>query len=190
MTKPKTEKTELYKGYKEGKPLTKAEKAKNEKLISELILIIEMTYSSFGFQVKVVEVHIWDKIMTFAISIPMGTKIDKILSLDKELALATQSPGRVKIHTIFGRDLIYIDVPKGKAKFEEGKYKVLKIYKEAGDVTGKLTESEFYNDLKIFVRFILIKIGSFFYWLEKKIPRRTLYKLDLPKAKDETNNPF
>ncbi len=176
--------------YTNEKPMTKKEISTNKTLIPRLVSIIEMTYASFGYQVKVVEVHIHDKNITFGIVITAGTKIDKILGLDKELALALQSPGKVKIHMTFGRDLINIDVPRGRVKLSEGKYKIIKIYQESKDVTGKLTESELYNDLKIFVRFVLIKIGSFFYWLEKKIPRRSLYKIDLPEAKEEDNNPF
>jgi len=178
------------KKYTNEKPLTKKEVATNKTFIPRLVSIIEMTYASFGIQVKVVEVHVRDKFITFGIEITMGTKIDKILKLDKELSLALAAPGMVDIHLEPGRDLIYIDVPKGKTKLAEGKYKIIKIYQESKGETGKLTESEFYNDLKIFVRFVLIKIGSFFYWLEKKIPRRSLYIVDLPESKEEENNPF
>ena len=151
--------------------MTKQEISENKKLIPKMIYIIEMTFASFGIQVKVVEVHVWDKFITFGIAITMGTKIDKILNLDKELSLALAAPGMVDIHLEPGRDLIYIDVPKGKTKIPEDKFKIIRIPTESKLETGKLVESEFYDDLKKLVRYILSKLGDLFYWLESKIPR-------------------
>lgn len=168
------EENDFSKKYTQHRPLTKREKVENKKLIHRLISIIENTYASFGRQVKVVEVHIWDEYISFAIAITVGTKVEKITSLDKDIALAISSPtGTVDIHSVPGRDLIYIDVPKGKTRFKKGKYKIIKIYKEVS--TPVVRESEFYHDFKMLLRVILIRLGNIFYWLESKVPRTPRY---------------
>jgi DNA segregation ATPase FtsK/SpoIIIE-like protein len=156
------------------KVLTKKERIENKKLITKLIFVIEGCYASFGYQVKVVEVHVLEKIITFAIAIPMGTKIEKILKLDKDIALAISSPtGTVDIHTVPGRDLIFIDVPKGNFFRQKGKFKIIRIHDEAKEQVVR--ESEFYHDFKMLLRYILFKLGDLFYWLESKIPRKPTY---------------
>lgn len=156
------------------KIFTKKERAENKKLITKLIFIIEATYSSFGHRVKVVEVYIGEKAINFGLSIEIGTKVEKILKLDKDIALAISSPtGTVDIHTVPGRDLIFIDVPKGNFFRQKGKFKIIRIHDEAKEQVVR--ESEFYHDFKMLLRFILFKLGDLFYWLESKIPRKPTY---------------
>lgn len=153
------------------KLLSKKVKKENKKLITKLISIIENTYASFGYQIKVIEVHILKKHITFAIAIAMGTKVEKIIKLDKDIALAVSAPtGIVDIHTVPGRDLVYIDVSKGIFFRKEGKFKIIRINNEAQ--AQVIRESEFYYDFKMLIRLILFKLGDLFYWLESKVPMK------------------
>lgn len=75
--------------------------------------IIEKTLESFGITAKVVEVNLGPTITQYALEIPMGTKLSKILSLqnDLALALATQT-GNVRIEApIPGKSLVGIEIP-------------------------------------------------------------------------------
>lgn len=65
--------------------------------------------------------------------------------------------------------------PREKKKLPEGKFKIIRIPTETKMETGKLMESEFYDDLKKLSRYILSKTGDLFYWLEEKVPRKKEY---------------
>lgn len=162
--------------HEENEAVAQDERSPADKQILKTIEIVESTYASFGYQVKVVEVEIQEKYYKLGLEICMGTKVDQIISLSKEVALALSSPtGKVDIHMVPGRDLIEISVPRGKKYVPKGKYKIVEVYKEHGLESGKLQNSEFYQDLKMLVRFVLAKTGDFFYWLEQKVPRKPLY---------------
>lgn len=75
--------------------------------------IIEKTLESFGIAAKVTEVNHGPTVTQYALEIPMGTKLSKILSLqnDLALALATQT-GNVRIEApIPGKSLVGIEIP-------------------------------------------------------------------------------
>lgn len=75
--------------------------------------IIEKTLESFGIFAKVTEVNLGPTVTQYALEIPMGTKLSKILSLqnDLALALATQT-GNVRIEApIPGKSLVGIEIP-------------------------------------------------------------------------------
>ncbi len=75
--------------------------------------IIEKTLESFGITAKVVEVNQGPTVTQYALEIPMGIKLSKILSLqnDLALALATQT-GNVRIEApIPGKSLVGIEIP-------------------------------------------------------------------------------
>lgn len=75
--------------------------------------IIEKTLESFGIAAKVVEVNLGPTVTQYALEIPLGTKLSKILSLqnDLALALATQT-GNVRIEApIPGKSLVGIEIP-------------------------------------------------------------------------------
>lgn len=81
--------------------------------------IIEKTLESFGITAKVVEVNLGPTITQYALEIPMGTKLSKILSLqnDLALALATQT-GNVRIEApIPGKSLVGIEIPNITPEF-------------------------------------------------------------------------
>ena len=102
--------------------MTDSEEVKNKEIKQKVltrdeqvkanVFIIEKTLESFGIYSKVVEVDILDNMVHFSLEIALGTKIDKIISLRKDLALSLASPsGDVEIEApIKGRSLIKIKV--------------------------------------------------------------------------------
>jgi S-DNA-T family DNA segregation ATPase FtsK/SpoIIIE len=75
--------------------------------------IIEKTLESFGVTAKVVEVNPGPTVTQYAIEIPAGTKLSKILALQNDLALALATPtGNVRIEApIPGKSLVGIEIP-------------------------------------------------------------------------------
>lgn len=75
--------------------------------------IIEKTLKSFGIQAKVVEISVGPRVVQYALSITVGTKVSKVKSLGNDLALALAAPtGSVRIEApIPGTSLIGIEVP-------------------------------------------------------------------------------
>lgn len=74
---------------------------------------IEKTLESFGITAKVVEVNNGPTITQYAIEIPAGTKLSKIMALQNDLALALATPtGNVRIEApIPGKSLVGIEIP-------------------------------------------------------------------------------
>ena len=81
--------------------------------------IIEKTLESFGITAKVVEVNFGPTVTQYALNIPMGTKLSKILSLQNDLALAlATSTGNVRIEApIPGKSLVGIEIPNISPEF-------------------------------------------------------------------------
>lgn len=88
-------------------------------------LVIEQTLEAFGFTTRIKEVYELDDHIQFCLEIAVGTNLDNILKLDKDLALALASPtGKVEIIApIPGTSLIGINLPKNKyeSTIEKGK---------------------------------------------------------------------
>lgn len=75
--------------------------------------IIEKTLKSFGIQAKVTEISVGPRVVQYALSITIGTKVSKVKSLGNDLALALATPsGSVRIEApIPGTSLIGIEMP-------------------------------------------------------------------------------
>lgn len=74
---------------------------------------IERTLESFGITARVAEVNLGPTITQYAIEIPMGTKLSKIVALQNDLALNLATPtGGVRIEApIPGKSLVGIEIP-------------------------------------------------------------------------------
>ncbi|MDD3661487.1 MAG: DNA translocase FtsK 4TM domain-containing protein [Candidatus Dojkabacteria bacterium] len=81
--------------------------------------IIERTLKSFGIQAKVSKIAVGPRVVQYALSITVGTKVAKVKSLGNDLALALAAPsGSVRIEApIPGTSLIGIEVPNQKPTF-------------------------------------------------------------------------
>ncbi len=75
--------------------------------------VIEETLDSFGISARVVEVNLGPAVTQYALEVALGTKLSKITSLERDLALALAAPtGTIRIEApIPGRSLIGIELP-------------------------------------------------------------------------------
>jgi S-DNA-T family DNA segregation ATPase FtsK/SpoIIIE len=79
---------------------------------------IEKTLESFGITATVVEVNLGPAITQYALEVALGTKLSKITSLERDLALALSAPtGTIRIEApIPGRNLVGIELPNISAE--------------------------------------------------------------------------
>ena len=78
-------------------PPKKKGKNTNNQVIEKNIEIIEKTLRDFGLVGKIVEVHIGPAVTQYEMELPSGTKVSKIVTLNKEIALALAKKD-VRIH--------------------------------------------------------------------------------------------
>lgn len=81
--------------------------------------IIEETLESFGIQAQIVEVNQGPAVTQYALQVSLGTKLSKITSLERDLALALAAPtGAIRIEApIPGRRLVGIELPNRTPEF-------------------------------------------------------------------------
>ena len=85
-------------------------KSTNNQVIEKNIEIIEKTLRDFGLIGKIVEVHIGPAVTQYEMELPSGTKVSKIVTLNKEIALALAKKD-VRIQApIPGKNTIGIEV--------------------------------------------------------------------------------
>jgi len=102
--------------------------------IRKIAMLIENTLDSLGITARVVEINQNEKDIDFNLEIALGTPLESVVRLHKDIAMAIASPtGDVEIIApIPGRSLVGIKVPLGKytdlGKTE--KYKVIRIETE------------------------------------------------------------
>ncbi|MCR4324603.1 MAG: FtsK/SpoIIIE domain-containing protein [Candidatus Curtissbacteria bacterium] len=92
---------------------TPKESSANRGNLKQNAQTIEKTLESFGISAEVTEVNLGPTITQYAMKIPMGTKLSKILTLQNDLALAlATSTGNVRIEApIPGKSLVGIEIP-------------------------------------------------------------------------------
>ncbi len=80
---------------------------------------IEETLDSFGIRAQIVEVNQGPAVTQYALDVALGTKLSKITSLERDLALALTSPtGTIRIEApIPGRSLVGIELPNKAPEF-------------------------------------------------------------------------
>jgi S-DNA-T family DNA segregation ATPase FtsK/SpoIIIE len=81
--------------------------------------IIEKTLESFGITARVVEVNLGPAVTQYALEVALGTKLSKITSLERDLALSLSAPtGTIRIEApIPGRNLVGMELPNKAAEF-------------------------------------------------------------------------
>lgn len=131
--------------------------------IKILVANIEQTFESFGVIVRVVEFYIKEKYFDFYLEIAVGTTIESIINLHKEIGFSLASPsGDVEIIApVPGRSVVSIKIPrpilKEKNRFNKNeKYKIIKIETEKTIYKGILPQLNrfFIGLLKILVKLI------------------------------------
>lgn len=93
---------------------------KSKEILSKDAKTIELTYESFGITVRVCEINYRPKDTEFCIEVAMGTRLEDITKLHKDLAIALASlTGDVEIEApIPGRTLVAIRMPYEKQWYE------------------------------------------------------------------------
>lgn len=99
-------------------------------------LVIEKTLEAFGVYAKVAVTHDTGREILYGLELSVGTPVDDLLRLDKELALVTASPtGTIKIQApIPGTTLIGIWVPKKGTRKQESFAKRLNSLKKTPEI--------------------------------------------------------
>ncbi len=94
-------------------PIKAAPKNNNTAETRSKVEVLERVIKDFGIQAKVVEVHIGPAVTQFEITVPHGTKVNKISNIHKEIALAMAAKD-VRIEApIPGKSTIGVEIPNG-----------------------------------------------------------------------------
>lgn len=106
---------------------------KNQKtdILAANAKMIEKTLDSFGIQTRVAEVADNKDTIHYSLEIAMGTKLDDVIALNKDLAIALAAPeGKVEILAPEpGRSLVGVIVKKAETSLNDSaqKYKIIRI---------------------------------------------------------------
>ena len=73
--------------------------------------ILERVLRDFGIAAKVVEIHIGPAVTEYELTVPPATKVNRILSIDKEIALALAAKDVIIQAPIPGKSTIGIEIP-------------------------------------------------------------------------------
>ena len=73
--------------------------------------ILERVLKDFGIAAKVVEIHIGPAVTEYELTVPPATKVNRILSIDKEIALALAAKDVIIQAPIPGKRTIGIEIP-------------------------------------------------------------------------------
>lgn len=73
--------------------------------------ILERVLKDFGIAAKVVEIHIGPAVTEYELTVPPATKVNKIVNIDKEIALALAAKDVIVQAPIPGKSTIGIEIP-------------------------------------------------------------------------------
>ena len=73
--------------------------------------ILERVLNDFGISAKVVEIHIGPAVTEYELTVSAGTKVNKIVNIDKEIALALAAKDVIIRAPIPGKSTIGIEIP-------------------------------------------------------------------------------
>ncbi len=89
----------------------KGSKANSTEVINQNTKTIERVFGDFGMMAKVVEVHVGPAVTQYEMTLQRGTKVNKVLSISREIALALAAK-EVRIEApIPGKNTVGIEVP-------------------------------------------------------------------------------
>lgn len=73
--------------------------------------ILERVLKDFGINAKVVEIHIGPAVTEYELTVPAGTKVNKIVNINKEIALALAAKDVIIQAPIPGKSTIGVEIP-------------------------------------------------------------------------------
>ena len=93
------------------KPSNRSNSASSTEVISKNTKILERVFTDFGMNARVVEVHVGPAVTQYEMNLERGTKVNKVLSISREIALALAAK-EVRIEApIPGKNTIGVEVP-------------------------------------------------------------------------------
>ncbi|MBW3599364.1 MAG: DNA translocase FtsK [Planctomycetes bacterium] len=96
--------------------------------------VLEETFASFGFNVKVVEIETGPVIAQYEIELEAGLRLSKITGLADDLAIALRVPSVRIVAPIPGKNTVGIEVPNEERQV----VRLRDVMEEAGEKTQKL----------------------------------------------------
>jgi S-DNA-T family DNA segregation ATPase FtsK/SpoIIIE len=96
--------------------------------------ILEETFASFGFNVKVVEIETGPVIAQYEIELEAGLRLSKITGLADDLAIALRVPSVRIVAPIPGKNTVGIEVPNEQRQV----VRLREVMEESGPKTGKM----------------------------------------------------
>ena len=86
-------------------------KANSTEIVNQNTKTIERVFNDFGMMAKVVEIHVGPAVTQYEMTLQRGTKVNKVLSISREIALALAAK-EVRIEApIPGKNTVGIEVP-------------------------------------------------------------------------------
>ena len=93
------------------KPTKKTDNKDNQAAIKDTVSVLQTVLKDFGIEAKVVAVNIGPAVTQYEMEIKAGTKLSRIVSLDKELALALAAKSVHIQAPIPGKKTVGIEIP-------------------------------------------------------------------------------
>ncbi|NLE37381.1 MAG: DNA translocase FtsK [Pirellulaceae bacterium] len=106
----------------------------HEKDVRQKAKILEKTFASFGFQVRVVEIQTGPVIAQFEIELESGLRLSKITSLADDLAIALRVPSVRIVAPIPGKNTVGVEVPNADRQL----VRLREVIEEANGKTQKM----------------------------------------------------
>ena len=92
-------------------PNNKNNKANSTEVISANTKTLERVFQDFGMRAKVIEVHVGPAVTQYEMNLERGTKVNKVLSISREIALALAAT-EVRIEApIPGKNTVGVEIP-------------------------------------------------------------------------------
>lgn len=86
-------------------------KANSTETINSNTRILERTFIDYGIKAKVIEVHVGPAVTQYEMELERGTKVNKVLSISREIALALAAK-EVRIEApILGKNTVGVEIP-------------------------------------------------------------------------------
>ena len=97
-------------------PIKKTAKENTTEIINNNISTLERVFNDFGMRAKVVEVHEGPAVTQYEMNLERGTKVSKVLSISREIALALAAK-EVRIEApIPGKNTVGVEIPNKTIK--------------------------------------------------------------------------
>jgi len=106
----------------------------HEKEVRRKAKILEKTFGSFGFKVKVVEIETGPVIAQFEVELEAGLRLSKITGLADDLAIALRVPSVRIVAPIPGKNTVGIEVPNEERQI----VRLREVMEEANDKSAKM----------------------------------------------------